>query len=96
MFSLAYQQGAAWNESRWANPRFNELLVQARAELDNARRAAMYAEMQELVHEDGGTVIPFFRNRINAMTARMGTPAKMSGNWEADGARSFQRWWFDS
>lgn len=96
MFSLAYQQGAAWNESRWANPRFNELLVQARAELDNARRAAMYAEMQELVHEDGGTVIPFFRNRINAMTARMGTPAQMSGNWEADGARSFQRWWFDS
>ena len=96
MFSLAYKAGAPWNETRWANPRFNELLEMARAELDDTKRAAMYAEMQELVHEDGGTIVPFFRNRINAMSARVGTPEKMSGNWEADGARSFQRWWFES
>ena len=96
LFSLAYQQGAAWNESRWANPRFNELLLEARRELDETRRAAMYAEMQELVHDDGGTIVPFFRNRVNAMSARVGTPEQISGNWEADGARSFQRWWFES
>ena len=96
MFSLAYQAGAPWNESRWANPRFNELLVMAKAELDDTKRAAMYAEMQELVHADGGTIVPFFRNRVNAMSARIGTPDTVSGLWEADGARSFQRWWFDS
>jgi peptide/nickel transport system substrate-binding protein len=96
MFSLAYQAGAAWNESNWENERFNELLVAARAELDQDRRAAMYAEMQELVRDEGGTIVPFFRNRVNVMAANVGTPDQMAGNWEADGARSFQRWWFNS
>ncbi|MGI9401603.1 MAG: ABC transporter substrate-binding protein, partial [Rhizobiaceae bacterium] len=27
MFTLAYKDDAAWNESRWKNPRFNELLL---------------------------------------------------------------------
>jgi peptide/nickel transport system substrate-binding protein len=94
MFSRAYQAGAAWNESNWENARFNELLLAARAELDQARRATMYAEMQILVHDFGGTIVPFFRNRVNVMAANVGTPDEMAGNWEADGARSFQRWWF--
>jgi peptide/nickel transport system substrate-binding protein len=96
MFSLAYQAGAAWNESNWENARFNELLLAARGELDEVRRAEMYAEMQMLVHDEGGTVIPFFRNRVNVMASNVGTPDQMAGNWEADGARSFQRWWFTS
>jgi peptide/nickel transport system substrate-binding protein len=96
IFSLAYKAGAPWNESRWNHPRFNDLLVQGRAELDAARRTAIYAEMQTLVYEEGATVIPFFRNRVNAMSAKVGTPLRMAGNYEADGARSFQRWWFQS
>ena len=57
MFTTAYAKGAAWNDTFWNNPRFNELLVQARAETDDNKRAAMYAEMQQLVHDDGGLII---------------------------------------
>jgi peptide/nickel transport system substrate-binding protein len=96
MFSQVYAAGAEWNETRWENPRFNELLLAARGELDEVRRAEMYAEMQMLVHDEGGTVIPFFRNRVNVMASNVGTPDEIAGNWEADGARSFQRWWFTS
>ncbi len=96
MFSLAYRAGAAWNESRWENPRFNALLLEAKAELDQARRAEMYAEMQRLVRDDGGTIIPFFRNRVNALSTRLGHGETMAANWELDGARSYQRWWFKS
>ena len=42
----------AWNELHWKNPRFNELLLAARSESDETKRAAMYAEMQQLVHDD--------------------------------------------
>ena len=31
MFTLAYKDDAAWNESRWQNERFNELLLRPRA-----------------------------------------------------------------
>ena len=94
MFSLAYQAGAAWNESNWADERFNALLLEARAEVDQARRATMYAEMQLRVRDFGGTIVPFFRNRVNVMATNVGTPEVVGGTWEADGARSFQRWWF--
>ena len=93
IFSLAYRAGAAWNESHWENERFNELLLAAKAELDDAKRGEMYAEMQELCHNDGGTIVPFFRNRVNVMSTKLGHPEQMAGNWELDGARSFQRWW---
>ena len=56
MFSLAYKDDAAWNESRWQNARFNELLLMAKAELDQEKRTAMYKEMQELARDDGGKI----------------------------------------
>src|SRR6056297_1552009 len=62
MFSLAYKADADWNESRWQNERFNELLLKAKAELDQDLRAEMYREMGTLARNDGGTLIPFFSN----------------------------------
>jgi len=94
MFTLAYKDDAAWNEARWKNPRFNELLLQAKAELDENRRAEMYREMQVLCRDDGGTIVPFFRNRTGAMRDTVGRPDQIAGNWELDGARGYHRWWF--
>ena len=47
MFSTAYKTGVSWNDSFWSNARFDELLLQARAELDESKRRAMYYEMQQ-------------------------------------------------
>ena len=66
IFSLAYSRGAEWSETRFDHDRFNELLVSARAELDNRKRAEMYAEMQLIVRDEGGTIVPFFRNFLFA------------------------------
>jgi len=96
MFSLAYKEDAAWNESRWRNPRFNELLLLAKKELDEAKRADMYKEMQMLCRDDGGTIVPFFRNRLAGRRANVKHGPDIAGNWELDGARCYQRWWFES
>ena len=45
MFTLAYKDDAAWNESHWKNPEFNKLLLEAKAELDQKKRAEMYHDM---------------------------------------------------
>ncbi len=94
IFSLGYAAGADWNETHFADPRFNELLVLARAELDQTKRAEMYKEMQMIVKDDGGNIIPFFRNFVYAARSNVHVPEKLSGNWAMDGSRAIERWWF--
>ena len=95
MYSLAYKDDAAWNESRWQNERFNELLLQAKAELDNERRAEMYREMAILAKDDGGTVIPFFPNFVYARRKNVQHGPDLAASWQMDGARACSRWWFE-
>ena len=71
MFTLAYKGDAPWNEAHWQNDRFNELLLMAKAELDETRRAEMYREMCQLARDDGGTIIPLFvKLRLRAAQQR--------------------------
>lgn len=93
MFSLAYAKGADWNESHWENDRFNELLALAKGELDQKKRAEQYREMQQLCRDDGGTIVPWFTNRVNVFQNYIQHGEGVSGIWELDGARSAERWW---
>ena len=93
MFSTAYEGGAAWNDTFWNNGRFNELLKAARSELNEDTRRAMYGEMQELVRDDGGVVVPFFASYVFARAEKL-AHGVMAANWDLDGARSTERWWF--
>jgi peptide/nickel transport system substrate-binding protein len=95
MFTTTYAEGAAWNESFWSNKRFNELLVAARGETDEAKRAPMYAEMQQLVHDDSGAIVLVFNNYVSAHSKKLAHNA-IAPNWEVDGLRLAERWWFES
>ena len=60
--AIQFGPGAAWNDTFWNNKRMGELLSLSLAETDPAKRHAMYCEMQTLVHNDSGMVIPAFSN----------------------------------
>jgi len=94
MFTLAYKDDAPWNESHWQNKRFNDLLLMAKAELDDTRRAEQYREMCVLASEDGGTVIPFFANFVYARNKKVQHGPSLAASWELDGGRGYHRWWF--
>jgi peptide/nickel transport system substrate-binding protein len=94
MFTTAYVSGAEWNESFWSNEAFDKLLVAARSELDDAKRREMYQEMQRLVSFEGSTIIPMYNNYVMAVANSVGTPEKISANWNLDGFRCVERWWF--
>jgi peptide/nickel transport system substrate-binding protein len=66
MYSTAYLSTADWNDTRFFNARFDSLLLAARAELDEARRKAMYAEMARILHDEGGLICPMFNDFIDA------------------------------
>jgi peptide/nickel transport system substrate-binding protein len=96
MYSLAYKDDAAWNESHWQNEEFNKLLLQAKAELDDSLRAEMYRDMAMLARDDGGTVIPFFPNFVYAISKNIGTTGEYAASWHMDGYRAGSRWWFNT
>ena len=56
----------------------------------------MYRELQTLCRDDGGSIVPYFINRVGARRKNVRHDGNVAGNWELDGARSYQRWWFDS
>jgi peptide/nickel transport system substrate-binding protein len=65
MFSIAYKSDAPWNEAFWKNSKFDSLLVAARAELDNNKRKQMYRDMQMMIWNEGGELIPMFNNFLD-------------------------------
>ncbi|WP_434557546.1 ABC transporter substrate-binding protein [Pseudomonas sp. Z5-35] len=71
LFSQFFQSSAPWNESGWKNPQFDQLLVQARGETDEAKRGKMYADMQTLVHDHSGIGIPVFISNIDGVDQRI-------------------------
>lgn len=98
MYQSAYVEGTEWNDTAWRNTeaadRFNEIVVAAQAELDVDKRRAMYFETQELISNDGGAIVPMFANHIEALAKNVMHDEKTAGNWEMDGLKMAERWWF--
>lgn len=95
MLTTAYAPDAAWNETFWKNPRFEELLFAARGETDEKKRAEMYAEMQQILHDDGGVIVPLFNSYVDAYSSKLGH-GDVAGNWPLDGMKITERWWFNN
>ena len=94
MFTQAYSAESNWHETYWKHERFNMLLRAARAELDQAKRREMYAEMQLLCRDEGGAIIPLFASHISAHSMKVAYPETVAGNWAMDGYKFLERWWF--
>lgn len=95
MFSTAYAEDAPWNDTHWKEPRFDKLLREARVESDEAKRRELYGEMQRLVSDEGGALIPLFMNDVMALSSNL-RHDKLSPCWEFDGHKAAERWWFES
>ena len=60
----AYRSGGSWNESFWNVPEYDALLDSAASEPDFDARRQYYLDAQKMLHEEGGTIVPFFVNMI--------------------------------
>lgn len=78
MYSTAYLSTADWNETRFFNEKFDGLLIQARGELDQAKRKALYSEMAHILCDNGGLICPMFNDFLE------GVRNEING-WEANG-----------
>jgi peptide/nickel transport system substrate-binding protein len=71
MLTLAYQSQSSWNDTFFKDAKFDALLAEARVSQDEAKRREMYAELQRIVWETGGYLIPVFANTIDAASNRV-------------------------
>ena len=72
MYSTAYISNADWNDSRYFNPKLDQLVVAARAELNAARRKQMYRDIAVLVNAESGAIIPMFNDSIAGLGPKVG------------------------
>jgi peptide/nickel transport system substrate-binding protein len=94
MFSTTYKTGVSWNDTFWSNKRFDELLIKARAELEESNRRAMYYEMQAILNQDGGVIVPMFASYVFATSNKIDYGGDFASNWDLDGERWAERWSF--
>ncbi|SEF22075.1 ABC transporter substrate-binding protein [Variovorax sp. NFACC27] len=66
-----FHSNAAWNESRWKNEKFDQLLLSARGETDATKRKQHYADMQTMIHQEAGIGIPMFLPSIDGHTSKL-------------------------
>lgn len=69
--TLFFKSDAPWNEAGWKSEKFDQLLVAARGETDLAKRAQLYADMQVMVHSEGGIGIPMFISSIDGHNSKL-------------------------
>jgi peptide/nickel transport system substrate-binding protein len=69
------------------------LILQARAELDSAKRVELYGQLAAKLNEEGGVIVPMFNNFIdaysNSVAGYLGDP-----DHEVMGGRAASLTWF--
>lgn len=83
VLSLAYRSGAPWNETGFANPRFDALLDTAAGTVADADRRPVMARLQRLLQEEGVVIQPFWQTLYRHAAADV-TGAEMNPNFEID------------
>lgn len=96
MLSLVFASDAPWNETGWKRPDFDATLVAARAEFDTTKRMQFYHDLQVMLAEDGGEIIPAFADSQTAVSTRLGGVTGVPGGGDLSGYRLPEKVWFTS
>ncbi|SFE93027.1 peptide/nickel transport system substrate-binding protein [Sulfitobacter brevis] len=72
MYTTAYLSSADWNDTRWKRPEFDTMLNEAKAELDGAKRTAIYSKMAQMLREEGGVILPMFNDFVAGVSNDIG------------------------
>jgi peptide/nickel transport system substrate-binding protein len=88
---------APYNECHWppAGSNYLSLYQSALAEVDKTKRIALKRQMQQLEYDQGGYIIPFFNNLVDAYSTKVSgfQPSKGTLNLDSFG-HGFRTIWF--
>jgi peptide/nickel transport system substrate-binding protein len=93
ILSVAYMSDAKWNESHFKNKKLDQLILAARAELNEPKRREIYRDVQLIIKDQGSCIVPGFANVVQGLAKDIGTSDKIGGGWDMDGGQFLKRWW---
>ncbi|MGI9386021.1 MAG: ABC transporter substrate-binding protein, partial [Methyloligellaceae bacterium] len=95
MLDIAYHPDAPWSDTWWKDERMGTLLTQAKAELDPKKRYELQCQMQRIVRDGSGVIIPAHRNIVDGHASSVkGMPKLPLGNFGASEWPEFA--WLDA
>ena len=69
MYATALASTADWNDTRFRRPELDTMLRAAAGELDQDKRKSIYHDMGMMVRDEGGMIVPFFNQFIDAVAS---------------------------
>jgi peptide/nickel transport system substrate-binding protein len=88
-----FKANTTWNDTHFNNAEFEKLLVGARVELDQGKRAQMYAKCQELISQNSGMVCFAVQDYLDAHTTKL-QGMTISGRYDMADDRIAEKGWF--
>lgn len=88
-----FKANTAWNDTHFNNAEFEKLLVGARVELDQGKRAQMYSRCQELISQNSGMVCFALMDYLDAHTTKL-QGMTISGRYDLADDRIAEKGWF--
>jgi peptide/nickel transport system substrate-binding protein len=92
-FSTVYKSDSAWNDSNWKRDEFDKLVLAARVELDEAKRAELYGKCQEMISDDGGMICFAISDYLNGSSKKVEGHVPHAG-FDLVNGRIAERAWF--
>jgi peptide/nickel transport system substrate-binding protein len=92
-FSTVFGSASSWNDSNWKRPEFDKLLVEARVELDNAKRKELYGKAQEMIAEDGGMICFAISDYLDGYTKKV-MGVEPHARYDMNDNRIAEKGWF--
>ena len=58
---------------------------------DNSSR---FGKFTRILFDDGGAIVPLFNSYVSANSKAIAMDEQIAANWDSDGAKCVERWWF--
>jgi peptide/nickel transport system substrate-binding protein len=92
-FTQVFGEKSDWNDTNWKVPAFQKLLVQARAETDEAKRKEMYWKCQEMIADDDGFICFAITDYLDGYSKKV-AGVHPHGRYDMDDNRVAEKAWF--
>jgi peptide/nickel transport system substrate-binding protein len=81
---LAYTEEAIgnWNETRWTDPEFEELLREAQGTLDVEERRSIYCKIEDVMQDRGPIGIPYWKSVWNITSSKFKNVKAHPTEWD--------------
>ena len=94
-FTSTFANGTTnpWNDTHYTSAEFNKILVAARVELDQKKRAEMYAKCQSMLNQESGMVCFAVQDYLDGASKKL-RGLTISGRYDLGDQRIAEKGWF--